>query len=385
VAPTDTGVFLQRGIAAVNLAGVPADVFAERAVFHSDNDRATGLDPVAFDNWGKTAELIVRTVDAMETLPKGSAASSVYLGLAGGQYARGWAVRAAQFLVFAPLWVLVGLGWYRRRHALAAAAVILGGEARRVFATAGCLFVGFLVLKVGPLVGLLYRYPVYPATPKDPYLYHPVAIPIILAVAAAGGALYAVAKRTNWLKPPLGADWSERYHALTTIFAGVVLLVWLEGAGYAAVSFLAAPVYLWVFIAEPVARSSAGMWARRVAAAVLVIAGTVPFWVAASVLRETMFTGPAWWYFALAAVYGLFSLKSVVVFLTVTALHDEAFILGTGIGAGGTIPPRCGGSTGRTSRRRPSSTWEAAFPMAGFLAFGANYSKQGTAEKRPAG
>lgn len=343
VSPTDVGVFLQRHIPAVNLAGIPADVGAERAAYHSANDLVDNLDVTAFAKWGQTAELMIRTIDAMETMPRGAAASSVYLGLAGGQYARGWAVRTFQFLIFSPLWVTVGYGWYRRRRALGAAAVILRDEARRIFATVGCLFVGYLVLKVSPLVGLFQRYPIYPATPKDPYLFRPTAIPIILALAAAGGALYLVGRRTTWFRPPLGADWSERYHAMLTILAAAVLLTWFEGAGYAAVSFLAAPVYLWFFISEPVG-SRRAKWVSRVVNGLLVLAGTIPFWVAGAVLREAMMAGPAWWYFALAAAYGLVGLKPVVVFLSMAALHDEAFVLGTGLGTG-TIPTEMSSDT----------------------------------------
>jgi hypothetical protein len=332
VAPTDTGMFLRRRIPAVNLAGVPSNSPRERALYHTREDTIGNLTADSFTKWGRTAERVVRTLTSAAELPgKREMRQTVYLGLGGDRYLPGWAVRAVQFLIFAPLWAVVGLGWRRRRRSLGPALAILAAEARRVFTLAGCLLVGLLVMKLTALAGLLTRYEMYPATAKDPALYHPAIIPLALALLAMGGAYYAVRRFTLWLAPPLGADWSERYHALTTLLAAAVFLTWLEGAGYGGVTFLALPAYLWIFLAEPTGRAAT---ARRVSGGLLVVAGTAAFVAFLAVVGEVLVVGPSWWYVILGATFGLFSLKASLVFLTVAVLHGEAFAAGVGIGAG---------------------------------------------------
>lgn len=336
VSPTDTGMFLRHRIPAVNLAGVPTNPPMERAIFHTSGDTVANLTADSFTKWGRTAERIVRTLVSATELPTKGARTTVYLGLGDGQYLPGWATRAGQLLIFAPLWGVVGLGWHWRRRALGPTLAILLGEARRVFALVGCLLVGLVAMKLMSLLGLLARCEMYPATPKDPLLYHPAILPLAVALLATGGALYAVRRFTLWFSPPLGVDWSERYHALTSLLALVVFLTWLEGAGYAAVTFLALPAYLWIFLAEPVGRAT---MVRRIFAGLLVLAGTAVFVAFVALVGEVLVVGPSWWYIILGATYGLFSLKASVVFLTLAVLHWEAFAAGTGLGVGWAAAP----------------------------------------------
>jgi len=350
VAPTDAGMLLARGLPAVNLAGVPEDPARERAVYHTPDDLVSNLTAESMGKWGRTAERLVRTIDELDVVPRGRADAMVYLGLDDGRYLPGWAVRASQLLVFAPLLAVVGRGWYRRRRHLAPAFTVLLGEARRVAATAGCLAMGLLALKVQALVGLLPRYHLYPAAPKDPFLYHPAAGAAVAAVAAATAALLAVRRCTHWLDRPLGADWTERYHALTTLLAGLVLLAWLGGAGYAAVTFLAPPAYLWLFPAEPSGRAAP---LRGAAGAVLVLAGTAPFAALCLAFGRIYLVGPGWWYILLAATYGLFGPGPSLAFFFAAALHWEALGASTGLWSARTPDDGRAEETTRLWRRQP--------------------------------
>ncbi len=335
VAPTDAGMFLHNGIPAVNLAGLPADPALEWSTYHTPGDVVENLDADAFAQWGRTAERLIRSIEALPRLPGGRAAAMVYTGLGGGRSLPGGVVRLGQLLVFAPLFGVVGAGWYWRRRALVPTLLILLGEARRVFALAGCLFLGFLALKVLPVVGLLPRYHVYPATPRDPLLYYPSVLAVLIPLAVAGVAICAVSRYTRWLAPPLAADWNERNHAFTTLLALVVFTTWLEGAGYAAVTFLALPAYLWLFLAEPAGRGAA---AKRVLGALLVLGGTAAFVGLAVAIGPTMMAGPGWWYLFLGAAYGLFGFKAAVMTLVTAGLFWEAFACGTGVGLGRVLP-----------------------------------------------
>lgn len=331
VSPTDTGPLLEHGIPAVNLAGLPADTARERAIYHTAEDLVANLTVSSMEKWGRTAELIVRTVDGMESVPGGRANSMVYLGLDSGLYIPGWAIRAIQLLIFSPLFAVVAAGWYWRRRHLPAALGVLLGEARRIAVPAGCLLLGLLVLKLEAIIGLLPRYSTYPATPKDPFLYHPAILPLLIALVVAGGAGYAIWRYTRWFDPPLGADWSERHHAFTTLLAVLAFLVWLEGAGFAAVLFLALPACLWLFLGEPTGRSPGLV---RVVCGLLVVAGTAAFVALLAMFGRVLVAGPGWWYLVCAATFGLFGVKTSLTLFFAAALHWEAFACATGLGAG---------------------------------------------------
>jgi len=336
LSPTDSGMFLRHGVPAVNLAGVPVDTALERAVYHTSQDTMGNLTAGSFDQWGRTAERVLRSLDSLEAIPSGQANSMVYLGLPGGdRYVPGWAVRLIQFFVFMPLWAVVAAGWFARRRSLTAALSILLGEARRIGVAAGCLGAGWVALKLQALVGLVARYPLYPATAKDAALYHPAIVPVLSFLVFAGGAVYAVRRFTFWLDPPLAADWAERYHALTSLLALLVFLVWLEGAGFAAVLFLAPAALVWVLQAEPQGRAA---WAWKAVGGVLVAVGTVPFFAFLVVFGQVYLSGPAWWYLMLGSTFGIIGLKATFVFAIAAALHWEAFACATGLGAGHFVP-----------------------------------------------
>ncbi|MCL6580311.1 MAG: Zn-dependent exopeptidase M28 [Firmicutes bacterium] len=336
-AQTDTGRFLSHGVPAVNLAGVPEDVRRAWSLWHTPDDVAANLDAGSLETWGRVAERVIRSLDERESIPaKGADASMVYLGLGDGTYLAGWALRAGQLLVFAPLWGVVAVGWVRRRRSLLPTLRILGGEARRAAALAACPLAGWVVLKLLRLAGVIPRFELYPATAKDPLLNHPGFFAVTCVVLAVVGLAYVVSRYTDWLQPPLGADWTERHHAFLTLLAVLALVTWLEGAGCAAVSFLVVPALVWPLL--PPRPELA--WPRRVVGGLLVAAGVTPFLGSLVVLGTVVATGPVLWYLLLAAAGGLVTWKAVVVFSLGTALAWEAFVLGTGSAPGRVLPAR---------------------------------------------
>ncbi len=335
VAPTDTGTFLRAGVPAVNLAGVPREPALERAVYHTPADIAANLEAASFERWGRAAELLVSSLDRLSRPAGGAAGSMTYLGLPDGRYLPGPFVRAVQLLAFTPLWTVTLLSWVERRRAAVAAWAVFRAEARRLLAAAACLLAGLLTLKLLAVSGALPRYDLYPATPKDPFLYSPDILPLLAAAAVSAGTALAVGRLTGWFRPPLAADWLERRHALTTLLAASVLPAWLFGGGFAAVTFLAPAAFLWLFLAEPAGRF-AGL--RRALNLLLLAGGLVPFGALLVLFPEVYLTGPAWWYLLLGAAYGLLPLRTLLAASVVAALHLEAFALGTGLGAGRLVP-----------------------------------------------
>lgn len=354
VSAKDTGILLRHGIPSVNLRGLSADPETQRQLYHTPDDTVGNLTVDAFTNWGRATETLVRTIDTLP-IPRGAASAPLYLGLSDSDYLPGWAARALPLLAFAPLWALIGLGWVRRWRVRRAALAILRAELRRVAVVAVCLLAGLLVLKLAVAAGLLPRYEFYPATSKDPFLYHPAWLPLGLAVLVVVFGARAASRYTRWLRPPLSADWVERHHGLLTLLAALVLISWLSGGGFATVVFLGLPAYIWCLVPEP--RSAD----RTSVAGVLAALAALALFVVFVVLFGRMYAiGQSWWYVVLAATYGLFSLKSVVAIGVAGALSWDVLTLSLGRDVTARLSgpgPRLGGPgarSDRSPRRRPS-------------------------------
>lgn len=328
----DTGILLRHGIPAVNLRGLPADSLTQRQLYHTPGDTMDHLRVEAFAAWGRAAELLVRSIDARAQVPGPAGASMLYLGLDYSGYLPGWAARLTTLLLFSPLWAVVGWGWARRRRVRRAACSILRGELRRVLVAAGCSLAGLVVMKLAVGVGLLPRYELYPATAKDPFLYHPSWLPLGLALAAVVLAAWGLAGRTPWLRRPLSADWVERHHALLTLLAGLVLGAWLTGGGFAAALFLGPAACFWCLAPEPRSED------RTAVAGALAALSTAVVFAGFVILFGQMYAiGQSWWYVLLAATYGLFGLKPVVAFGLAAGWSWSALDLNLGRGLRGRL------------------------------------------------
>ncbi|MFZ5827477.1 MAG: M28 family metallopeptidase [Bacillota bacterium] len=320
IPPTEHGIFLAQGIPAVDLWGIPVDREAQAALYHTANDKIEHLSEAAMANYGRAAERLVRSLAELDAIPQ---QSGWYLGLAGGRYLAGWSVALIQLWLFLPLIVAVARGWQERRRLAALSRADLreryGAVAKRLLGLWLPLLAGFALLKLLPEVGLMVKYELYPATQKDPVLDNPQWLPVLLVVATVLLGLWVIGRESDWLRGP-ESGWEERRLGLLTALLGLILVVWAFGAGFAAVSFLTLPAYLWLGI-RPGAR-----W-RSVLLWVLSTAIFVTFILLFSLLYKI---GVVWWYLLMGASYGLFSVKAVLGFLVGLALHMEALSLAWG-------------------------------------------------------
>ncbi|MEW5785192.1 MAG: M20/M25/M40 family metallo-hydrolase [Bacillota bacterium] len=310
IASTDAGMFLRAGYPTVNITTRAIDLERQRLLYHSREDTVEKLEPATITAYGRAAERILRGLDEIPVLPAGEMSYFKY----GHQYLPGWVITFLQLLLFAPFFAVLAVDFR-----LAAPAAL--GASRREIVRAGLLFAagtaGYLLLRLLPLTGAMVRYPLYPATQKDPVLYHPQYLPavlVLLTVLLTGLVLFKVVypRLTAMPQNQEAAEAGRRWVLL--LLAVLVLVIWAEGSGFAAVTFFLLPAYLWIWI-KPASRLP-----RRILNLALAVLGGAVFFAFIYIFTTTYQIGVTWWYILLAAACGLFSYKVVLVFLAAAAL-----------------------------------------------------------------
>ena len=263
VSPTETGVFLESGIPAVNLTGVPVENDAQRDLYHTPGDRAANLLVDSMAKWGMATERLIRSLSELPAIP---AESMAYFAIPGSdpKYVPAWAVMLAQLLAFAPLAVGLLAGLLSGDRPEGGTLEWLRGPAarlwRRWLIPAGAGLVAFGLLKALPALGALPQYHVYPATQKDPALYDPRWWPYLLVAAVFLTTFVLLVQMVPvrrstaamGLRPARPAkEWEGRRLAALALLGVVAVATVLDGAGFAAVLFLLPMALLWLFLEVP--------------------------------------------------------------------------------------------------------------------------------------
>jgi len=173
------------------------------------------------------------------------------------------------------------------------------------------LFLAPWLISLGTLYLLVWknvisRYELYPATPLDPFLYHPLWWPIVAIVTAFALAWAAVCLARYsfalWGNPEFAASKAVCLDALLTI--SIIALIF---NGFAATLFLAPAALLWVWIEQGTKPKAL---VRNVVVALL---GALPFILICVMLTKNLALGRYLpWYLLLGAGYGFFSLQAVL-------------------------------------------------------------------------
>lgn len=183
----DQGPLVAAGVPAVGLAGhVPAE-FGEAHfnIWHDPSDSLDKQTAAALGQSGLIAEALIRQLMGMESFPH---ETGPYLYFdESGQVLRGAALWAI-LVGFVALFFLASLLTARRP-----AAEMVRGWRRALPHLLGLwlpLVAAIVLLYVMVAVGLMDKYYLYPATSKDPLLYHPRWPAVILFVLGLGLLLY---------------------------------------------------------------------------------------------------------------------------------------------------------------------------------------------------
>ncbi len=303
ISSTDQGPFLAAGIPGVNLIGALSDSPLSREVYHTKSDTSENLRPELFEFYGKSAELMVRSLDALDQ-PLDN--NPDYLRTGMRSYVGGAGLLSMQIIVFIPLLLATIFHYYniRSRENLARDALV---EVANL-----CLFVLPWAVALVTLYLLVWknaipRYELYPATPLDPFLSRPswAAISVVAAAAAAGWVAVLFIRRALKFSGEPGFAVSKAVSLDFLLSVGVVAL-FLNA--HAACLFLAPAAFLWSWIDR--GRTPGRVWMN----VALAIGGAAPFLALTLTFADSLRLGPyVLWYYLLGAGYGFFSPLTVLI------------------------------------------------------------------------
>jgi len=303
ISATDQGPFLRAGVPGVNLGGAFSESPLSRKVYHTTLDTAENLKPELFDVYGRSAELMVRSLDALDY---STDSNPHYLRTGGRKYVGRSGLLAMQIIVFIPLLMATCFQYYnlRERENFMRATMI---EAANLFLFLLPWALALIALHAVVWHNMIPRYELYPATPLDPFLKQPNwgGIGLVALAAAVGWVGVWLARRA--LSFNVRPDF-ENSKAVCLDMLLTISVITLIVNGFAACLFLAPAALLWSWI-------DGGRKPGRIFVNVaLVVAAAMPLVLLAATFSGSLRLGPyVLWYFLLGAGYGFFSPLTVMI------------------------------------------------------------------------
>ncbi len=315
----DHGEFLAAGIPAFNWVGQMPDFTREMTYYHhTPRDVAEAMRPESMGDFGKAAERLIRSLNALAKIPADFRSSS-YWKVTRDSYVEGWVVTLLHLLAFVPFLALTVTQFRSafRMHSRKELKKILYSEVKGVLLVLGAFLMGYMVMILLPYLHVIQQFENFPATQKSPLLYSPNFIAMI-CVAVAVGLVYWVFKKI-FLEGEDYADRPEIRRAIHALLISIVIAAAMMKNTYLAVLLLLPPAYLW-----------AGLKVRRrvegkIINSLLIMGGALTFLIILLVMTSVFHIGVVYWYLFLAAAYGLISAYSVVLFLVVVAVMVRLF------------------------------------------------------------
>jgi len=314
VSAQDQGPLLTAGIPAINLSTISPDVSGVRARYHTFDDVFTGFDPATFKMVGDTVEQAVTTLNFLEPPPPPEVK---YLLLTRGRWLDRTTLEWLQTLGLLPFVLACALavlnfehdrlphpGWSYLRPAFYLIP-LLGGLA---------------ALHALTSTGVLPRYELYPATPKDPFLY---SIPARMAAPLAGAVLagYVLLRVLRRFLPPAPGDFaaSKRILCVWTF----VIAIWALYLDPFAMWLFLGPLFYAVILLQRPSNLPA-----RVSNALVLAAAAAPFVGLLYYFGQQIYLG--WrilWYVVLQTAYGVWSTPAVLLVMLAVVVWTRLFYL----------------------------------------------------------
>jgi len=312
VSPQDQGPLLAASVPAINLSTNSLDNDAVRARYHTPDDVFRNFDPVSFQMLGATVQQAVATLDTLPRQPRGNTHD---FQVSPSRYLPGLLMGLLQGLALLPL-VLAGgfaaLNFSQEKFEL---------HGWRFFGPASWVIApcfAALVLYILTGLNVLPRYEIYPATPKDPFLYHlPLALIAALALVMVLGLMQLAKFRNQVEAPPTPFGVKKRILFLWVV---VVALAAFFDNPYAMWFFLGVFAYATLLLVPP-----RGILSRLVNA-LLLLASALPFVAMLYSFGHEIYLG--WritWYLVLQAAYGVWTPLAVALFLMSVVLEVQLF------------------------------------------------------------
>jgi hypothetical protein len=310
VSAQDHGPLLRAGIPALNISTFTQDYEASRERYHTRNDVFQNFEPASFRMVGATVEQAVLVLDTQHVLSHGE---MNYWRVSPERYLAGVTVWLIQLLGLAPI-LLAGVFAARNLRAERIAGI-------------GQLFVRPLIYLIPPVLALLVlyaltaanvlkRFELYPATPKDPFLYQlPTEVLLSLGLALLVGYFLLRSVRANLPREPQS-------------FAVRKQILYLWVCAVVACAFLLNPFAMWLEMgafacASLTLLTPRGIFSRALNAFMLLVAA-LPFAGLLYSFGKEIFLG--WrilWYLVLQAAYGVWSPIAATTFLLAVVLWAQ--------------------------------------------------------------
>jgi Peptidase family M28 len=312
VSSQDQGPLNRAGIPAVNLATLTQDYAASRRRYHTPEDIFQGFVPGSFKMLGDTVLQSVVDLDEFH-IPENPGPSAFLL--TPGHYLPGSVVLLIQIVWLLPLLAAGFFAWRNLRDTR------LPNLELRFFRPLFWLIppvAGALLLYGFTFSNVLRRFELYPATPKDPFLYHiplAVAVPLVIVLLCGFIAVWQVVRRLD-------------IYPATFSNSQSILFVWSVVAALAA--FVLNPYAVWLYLGvfsyiPLLLRPPRSLLARSINL-VLLLAAMGPFAAMLYSFGKEIFLG--WrilWYVVLQAAYGVWSPYAVAVFFLAAVVWGHLF------------------------------------------------------------
>jgi hypothetical protein len=294
---SDQGPFLGAGTPAINLGSKSTDSAFEKAVYHSSQDKIANLKIASIEQFGKTAERILYSLDDLHSMPRESAG---YFRVADSFYLSPASISLLHVILFLP--PLLIFFFHLKYHRKDFSPVGFGREILAFMETAIPLLIIFFLIGLCRLLRALPVYSVYPATAKDPLLENPhwgVLGSILGTVFFIGLICYAIGKFSfrSYPKP--------NFYASKTVLLGItiaLIVLSLFHNSYWATLFLLIPSWVWALADRGVDKKS------KIVHSVLMLAAGITFYIFLWSLGSRL--GLSWkliWYQMLALNSGMFT------------------------------------------------------------------------------
>jgi hypothetical protein len=346
ISAQDQGPLLRAGIPALNVATLTKQVEASRARYHSFDDVFRGFDPASFKMLGATVEQAVATLDST-ALPAQQGMGDFCLparfdfahrpehvegpaGLSATRYLPGPVVWVMQLLGILPA-VLAAI--FAARNLMARGLESLAWRFLNLLSWVIPPSLAVLALYILTDTNILRRYELYPATPKDPFLYQlPAQVLIPLLLVLAGGfvglqklrsrleiapALEVLASGSQAIPDPFGVGKAILYILVSATALGAFVV-----NPYAMCFYLGGFTYATLLLLRPSGHFTRALNAALLLAASLPLVGLLYFFG-----REIFLGWRIVWYLVLQAAYGVWSPVAVALFLLSLVFWVQLFRL----------------------------------------------------------
>jgi hypothetical protein len=298
ISRADQGPFLSAGFPAINLGSESKERSREKQVYHSAQDTVDQLNVESIGKYGRAAERIVRTLDALPLIPHQSSNS---FRAWDALFIKSSAISTLQIASFLPLVLAFWFCLMNCRGQLSR--VLLGREFLAFLGTVLPFWLIYFLIELASALRQIPAYTLYPATVKDPVFNTPPwgVLSAIFGTALFVAVVFYVIAKFSFRTLPKPVFEVSKLVLLALMLISIAFAVIYNS--YWAVFFLTLPAWIWALVGGKLAG------APRMKNRILIFAAGITFYIAL-VMDASRWNLMSWnfiWYQVLALSNGLFT------------------------------------------------------------------------------